>query len=545
MTTATRRARPWRRGAALGRLFVALCLPALIHGCHPAPGDGAAGRGGTLIVAQGTDPGALNPAVTTAGSVHPVTDQIFNGLVGLDEEMSPVPELAERWSISDDGRTYTFHLRPGVRWHDGEPFTSADVRFSFEEALLTYHSRTRAALAPMLAGLDTPDPLTVIFRFHEPYAPLLQRLDVVEASIIPRHRFEGEDLLTAPANLTPVGTGPFRFVEYRRGQHVELARNPAYFREGLPHLDRLVFRILPSGTTATMALERGEVDLLPSVPGLEIERLQAIDGVVVTASVGGSGGSFCQDVLIPNLTRPPFDRLEVRRAFYQALDRSFLVARVYFGQGRPSTGPISRELAWAYSGDVRPYPHDAAEAERLLDAAGYPRPPAAGGGSAGASRLRLRFTYPSTHARLAQAVREQVARVGIDLRLEGLDFNTSVEKTFVRKDFDLGFASFCNGADPDIGVRRVYVSTNVAPVPFSNGAGYVNPEVDRLFHEAAVTLDRGRRAELYGELQQRLVEDLPYFWIIDSAGRRAHLSSFTGFRFWTGAFAETVRRSGT
>jgi peptide/nickel transport system substrate-binding protein len=522
---------------------VALCLVVLVCACRPAPDDGAPG-GRTLIVAQDTDPGAFNPAITTAGSVHPVTDQIFNGLVGLDEEMNPVPELAERWTISDDGRTHTFHLRPGVRWHDGVPFTSADVRFSFEEALLEYHARTRAALAPMLAGIDTPDALTVVFRFSEPYAPLLQRLDVVEASIIPRHRFEGNDMLSAPANLAPIGTGPFRFVEYRRGQYVELARNPHYFRDGLPHLDRLVFRILPSGTTATMALERGEVDVLPSVPGFEIERLTQLDGIVLTASAGGSGGSFCQDVLIPNLTRPPFDRLEVRRAFYQALDRSFLAERVYFGQGTPSTGPISRELAWAYTGDVRPYPHDPAAAERLLDQAGYPRQGGGGSSPASGSRLRIRFTHPSNHARMAQAVREQVARVGIDLVLEGLDFNASVEKTFVRKDFDLGFASFCNGADPDIGVRRVYVSTNIAPVPFSNGAGYVNPEVDRLFHEAAVTLDRERRAAVYAELQRRLVDDLPYFWIIDSAGRRAYRASFTGFRFWTGAFAETVRRSG-
>jgi peptide/nickel transport system substrate-binding protein len=530
------------------RLFLVGCLLALAWACGPStgsgrselveghrrPGDGIGSYGATLVVALGTDPGTLNPAITTAGSVHPVTDQIFNGLVGLDEQTNPVPELAERWTVAGDGRTYTFHLRSGVRWHDGEPFTSADVQFTFEEALLKYHSRTRAALVPALAGIDTPDALTVVFRFAEPYAPLLQRLDVVEASIIPRHRFEGEDVLSAPANLSPVGTGPFRFVQYRRGQHVALARNPDYFHERLPQLDRLVFRILPSGTTATMALERGEVDVLTSVPGFEIERLRALDDIIVAASAGGSGGSFCQEVLIPNVTRPPFDRLEVRRAFYQALDRSSLVDRVYFGQGTPSTGPISRDLSWVYTGDVRTYPHDPAEAERLLDRAGYPR-------GAKGTRLRIRFTHPAQHARLAQLVREQAGRVGIDLALEGLDFNASVEKTFVRKDFDLGFASFCNGADPDIGVRRAYVSTNIAPVPFSNGAGYVNPEVDRLFHQAATTLDRAARAAIYADLQRQLVEDLPYFWIIDSAARRAYRASFTGFRFWTGAFAETVR----
>lgn len=487
----------------------------------------------TLIVAQANDPGSFNPAITTSGNVHPITDQMFNGLVGLDENLAPVPELAERWEIADGGRTYTFFLRSGVRWHDGQPFTSADVKFTFERALLEFHSRTRAALRSMLAGIDAPDPLTAVFRFDAPYAPLLQRLDVVEASILPKHIFEGTDILTASANLNPVGTGPFRFVSYRKGEFVELARNPDYFRTGLPKVDRLIFRITPSTTTAVMALERGEIDYLPGVPGSELSRLQALPSLRVVRAAGGSGGSFCQDVLIPNLTRPPFNDLRVRRAFYGALDRQELVDRVYFGQGTPSTGPISRTLAWAYSPEVRAYPHDPAEAARLLDAAGYRD-------RNDEARMTITFTHPTTSSRLGQAVREQLKRVGIDLRLEALDFNAAVEKAFVRKDFDLGFASFCNGADPEIGVRRVYASNNIGPIPFSNGAGYKSPEADRLFQVAATTLDRAERVRAYAALQQVLTEDLPYFWIIDSAGARAHRSAFSGFRLWSGAFAETV-----
>jgi peptide/nickel transport system substrate-binding protein len=178
----------------------------------------------TLVVAQSTDPGSFNPAITTSGNVHPITDQIFNGLVGLDEDSNPIPELAASWSVGDEGRTYTFDLRRDVEWHDGKPFTSADVKFTFEEALLKYHSRTRAALPAVLKGIDTPDAHTVVFRFQRPYGPLLQRLDVVEASILPKHLFEGTDMLSAPANLSPVGTGPFRFAKYERGQFVELEK---------------------------------------------------------------------------------------------------------------------------------------------------------------------------------------------------------------------------------------------------------------------------------------------------------------------------------
>lgn len=526
----------WAVLRGLERVVPALAIYAGVSGCaqtapaRPAPT--------TLVVAQNNDPGSFNPAITTSGNVHPVTDQIFNGLVGLDDTLSPVPELAERWDVADGGRTYTFHLRQGVRWHDGQPFTSADVTFTFEKALLQFHSRTRAALSNVLIGIDAPDAHTVVFRFREPYAPLLQRLDVVEASILPRHLFEGTDVLSAPANLQPVGTGPFRFVTYRKGEFVELARNPDYFRSGLPAIDRLVFRITPSATTAVMALERGEIDYLPGIPGSELTRLQADQALTVVRASGGSGGSFCQDVVIPNLARPALRDLRVRRAIYQALDRQVIADRVYFGQGTPSTGPISRQLRWAYAPDVRAYPHDPAQAERLLDDAGYRQ-------KGSDPRLTLTFTHPTTSSRLGQALRDQLKQVGIDLRLEALDFNASVEKTFVRKDFDLGFASFCNGADPEIGVRRVYASNNIGQVPFSNGAGYRSDAADALFQQAATTLDRAARAQLYAALQRLLVDDLPYFWILDSDGARAYRRQFSGFRLWSGAFAETVAEAGT
>lgn len=512
--------------------WLVLPLVAFAVSCAaPAPPDQV-----TLVVAQGGDPGALNPAVTTSGSTHPVTDQIFNGLVGLDRALTPVPELAESWTVEDEGRTYRFHLRRGVTWHDGRPFTSADVRFTFEEALLKYHSRTRAALEPLITSIETPDDHTVVFRLKHPYRALLQRLDVVEASIIPRHRFEGRDVLQPGGPPHPIGTGPFRFVSYTPGNRVVLERNPRYFREGLPGVDRLIFRIVPDVGTAIAALERGEIDYAPSVSGADVPRLRATPGIAVVPGTGGSGGSLCQDVLIPNLTKRPFDDLRVRRAFTHALDRRVIVDRVYFGQGRPATGPISHLMAWAYTPDVHQYPHDPAEARRLLDDAGY-RP------SPGGERFAVTFIHAQNHHRLAMALRDQLRAVGITLHLRAVDFNAQTEAVFVKKEFDLGMASYCNGADPEIGVRRVYVSSNIGPFPFSNGASYRNPRVDALFEAGAAAADRERRREIYVEIQKILAEDVPYFWLIDSEGLRAHRTAFTGFRLWTGAFAETVRRA--
>lgn len=488
----------------------------------------------TLVVALNGDPGAMNPAVTTSGNTHPVTDQIFNGLVGLDENLSPVPELAERWTIEDGGRTYRFALRRNVMWHDGTSFTSADVKFTFEEALLKYHSRTRAALQDLLDRVDTPDEHTAVFRLRRPYSPLLQRLDVVEASIIPRHAYAGQDLLSGESTRRPVGTGPFRFVSYAPANRVVLERNPRYFRAGLPGVDRLVFRIMPTAGTAVAALEKGEIDYVGSVAGPDLDRLRNTPGIKVVAGTGGSGGSVCQDVLIPNLTRRPLDDVRVRRAITSAIDRQFIVDRVYFGQGRPATGPISHLLAWAYTSDVRQYPHDASAATRLLDDTGW-RPGRDG------VRFALTFTHASTQQRLAQALREQLKAVGIMLNLQTMDFNAAVDQVFVKKNFDVGMASFCNGADPDIGVRRVYVSSNIGPYPFSNGAGYRNERIDFLFDDASRMQDRQERRQRYVEIQKILADDVPYFWIVDSEGLRAHRTAFTGFRLWTGAFVEAVR----
>jgi peptide/nickel transport system substrate-binding protein len=488
-------------------------------------------QGGTVVVVQSTDPGSLNPAITTGGPIHTVTDQIFNGLVGLDEQLNPVPELAESWEISADGTVYTFNLREGVTWHDGQPFSSADVKFSFEEALLQFHSRTKAGLENVIRSIETPDELTVVFTLAQPYGPMLQRLDVVEASIIPRHIFEGKDLQNDPANLTPIGTGPFKFVEYVKGERIVLERNPDYFREGRPYLDQVIFQIIPDAATALLALEQGEVDYLGSVPGSEIERLQGLPELTLLPGFGGSGGSLCQNTLIPDLTEPPFDRLEVRQAFYHALDRQFILDRVYFGQGSVSTGPLSSQMEWAYTADVSAYPYDPARAEELLEAAGLPR-------GADGNRLSITFTHPSTFARLGEVMREQLGAVGINLELESLDTTAAVDKVFVQKDFDLGVASYCNGPDPEIGVRRAYISTNIGPIPFSNGAGYVNDEADALLNTAATLTEREERAAVYAEFQRLIVDELPYFWINDSAGFRAFRSNYAGFRVSAGPFLE-------
>lgn len=271
------------------------------------------------------------PAARTAGTLP---EQ-------LDEQFNPEPDLAESWTVSPDGRAYTFKLRTGVTWHDGQPFSSADVKFTFDEVLLKYYARTKAGLENVLDGIDTPDASTVVMRFKQPYGPLLQRLDASEAPILPRHIYAGSDVQNNPANLRPVGTGPFKFVEYQKGESVRLVRNERYFKPGLPYLDELIFKIIPQASTATLALEHGEVDYLLAPAEADVARLRQNAGIVVAISAGSAGGSNCQDTLIFNLRRPPFDKIEVRQAFAYAIDRQQILDQVKFALGKVAASPIS------------------------------------------------------------------------------------------------------------------------------------------------------------------------------------------------------------
>jgi peptide/nickel transport system substrate-binding protein len=489
--------------------------------------------GGTLVVAANNDPGQFNPGITTASGTHTVTGNIYSGLLFLDDKLNPQPDLAESWTVSPDGKAYTFKLRQGVLWHDGQPFSSADVKFTFEEVLLKFHARTKAGLENILEGIETPDPSTVVMRFKQPYGPLLQRLDVVEAPILARHVYQDSDVQNSPANQKPIGTGPFKFVEYVKGDHVRLVRNERYYKPGLPYLDELVFKIIPDNTTATLAFERGEVDFLPNVPGPDMARLQGTPGLTVAGTWGGPGGSYCQDTLIFNLRKPPFDKLEARQAFAYAIDRQQLLEQVKFNQGRVATGPISSTMSWAYNPNVTKYPRDVARANQLLEQAGFPR-------MEGGTRVRVAFPHATQYARYGEVMRQNLAELGVDLTLQPMEFNAAVDRVFVKQDFDLGIASYCNGPDPEIGVTRVYVSSNIKPIPFANGAAYSNPRVDELFAQAASVVDRQQRAGAYYEIQDILTREVPYWWLVETDFVRANKNEYHDLAIWSADLAETA-----
>lgn len=540
-----------------------LCVPwALVTACGPpdrgsdeagGAGGGAVGRGGTpegagskvtgtLVVPLSDSPEHLNPGVTTQGGVHAAARSLYSGLVSLDADLHPVPDLAASWKVEDGGATYRFRLREGVEWHDGEPFTSADVAYTFEEVLLKYHARARASLGTVLEAVETPGPHEVVFRFREPYAPFLQQLNVHEAAILPRHLFEGTDPLTNPANRAPVGTGPFRFVSHDPDVELRYEAHPRYHHPGLPRARRLVMPVIPDGGNQVLALEAGTVDYLQGVPGPDEARLER-KGFPLFSSPLGAGGSNCIMTLSFNLDRPLFRDVRVRRAIAHAIDRRGFLERVLFGQGRVAEAPISSGIPFAHAEGLPMPEHDREEARRLLEEAGWhvgadgiristgPR------GVGDRMPLRIRFHHFPAFTPYADLLRAQLRRVGIEVLPRPMDPPLFVEEVFRDRDFDTNIVSYCNMTDPEIGVRRMYVSSNIAPVPFSNSSGYSDPRVDSLFDAGRRTLDRSARGDIYREIQEILVRDLPYFWLVETASTRAHRPECSGFGVY-GHFAE-------
>lgn len=522
-----------------------LLLAILLAGGGACAGE--EGRRGerTLVAAIGGDPGHLNPAITTNGGVHYSAGLLYNGLLTLDSALTPRPELAQRWEVEERGALYRFHLRRDVRWHDGRPFTAADVKFTFDEMLLKFHARTRASLGAALLRVDAPDDSTVEFRFRRPYAPLLQQLDVVEAPILPKHVFAGSDPLRNPANTAPIGTGPFRFVSYGTNGEIRYAANPDYFR-GRPTLDAVVLRVIPDPGTQVIALEAGEVDWLFSVPGPERERLRRDPRFRLLQTAVNPGGSNCITTLGFNLDRAFFRDARVRRAIAHALDRRQFLERVSFGEGRVADAPISSRISFAHAADLPVPAFDTAQAARLLESVGWRR--VGNGvrtalgvpGIADGTPFVIGFLALPGQTNYGDLLRAQLHRVGIDLRIHALEQAVFSQMVFTARDFDTAIVSYCNGTDPEIGVRRQYVSSSIAPVPFSNMAGYRNPVMDSLFDRAGSALDVAERRRLYREIQEIAVRDQPYVWLVETLATRVHTVRCHGFGT-SSHFAATAR----
>ncbi|MGB2097821.1 MAG: ABC transporter substrate-binding protein, partial [Candidatus Puniceispirillales bacterium] len=280
--------------------------------------------GGTLAFLVQPEPPTLASYVSTSGPIGLVMPKVYEGLFDYDNDGKMVPMLAESYDISADGKTVTFKLRKGVRWHDGEPFTSADVKFTILEVLKKVHPRGPNSFREV-SRIDTPDDHTAIFHLDNPAPYMMRSFSAYESPMVPMHLLEGQDVKSAPLANNPVGTGPFKFVEWKKGQYIRLDKNEDYWQEGLPYLDRIVGRFIPDASTRTAAMENGEVMYAAynAIPNIDAVRLKERDDIGVTTD----GYSMINPMALIefNTKEGPFVDPAVRRAISTAIDRRFMI----------------------------------------------------------------------------------------------------------------------------------------------------------------------------------------------------------------------------
>jgi len=469
-------------------------------------------RGGVLTVHFATEQRILNPSLQASTGVYIVGGKMQEALLDLDAQGNPVGVLAERWESAPDGLTHTFHLRRGVQWHDGRPFTSADVQFTamaMWKQILNYGT----TLQQFLEAVDTPDAHTAVFRYSRPMPQgLLLRAMPDLGYISPKHIFETGDIRQNPANTAPIGTGPFRFVQYERGQFIIAERNPNYWRPNLPYLDRVVWRVITDRAAAAAQMEAGQVLFSPysSLAIADLQRLGRDPRFEVTTR--GNEGNARTNTLEFNFRTAQLADIRVRRAIAHALNVPFFIENFLGPFARPGTGPIPSVSTDHYpAGDMPQYRFDAALANRLLDEAGHRR-------GAGGVRFSLRLhpaPWGEDIALWSTFIQQSLSQVGIRVEIVRLDAAGFLRTVYNDHAFDLATGWHQYRSDPAVSTTVWYRSGSPRGAPWTNQFGWVDPRVDGIIDNAATEVDPARRRALYADFVRAVQTELPIWMPIE------------------------------
>ncbi|MBI3292042.1 MAG: hypothetical protein HYZ73_04445 [Elusimicrobia bacterium] len=483
--------RPLRRlpfGCAIVTAVVlAVSLSASPAGSQPK-------RGGELRVLLVADVVAgYDPAKSNLATMFAIAEQVFETLVqGVPEaDGRVVPNLAESWTVSPDGLTYTFKLRKGVKFHNGRDMTAEDVRFSIERLRDKTTASPRFATYQVVDTIETPDPHTVTFRLKEPFAPLLANLSQINSAIVPKEGVQQEGGL----DKKPIGTGPFRFVEWIRDQRVVVERNKDYWRQGLPYLDRIVFTFNRDESARTAALRSGAIDFLYRAPNAHVDILKKDPSI---ALYGGEGSRTFLYLLL-NMQRKPFDDMRVRHAIFYALDRQGLADLAQPGQSAVvSCGFIPVKAPAGVKESC--YKQDYVKAKQLLAEAGYAK----------GFKFTISVATGLTHeARAGQGLQQQLKPLGLETEVRLAD--VGIVLADARKgQFDAMVYGHLGTVDPDERFQQ-----NFVPGGGINYAKFNDPQVNELVAQARRTTDQAQRNKLYIEAQKRLADVGPYAFVFN------------------------------
>lgn len=498
---------------SLARLCRIACLAlALATTGVPAAGR-AAGKEVVMAVASTfttMDPYDANDTLSL--SVHKA---FYEGLYGFDREMKVVPVLAESRTVSADGLVYTFRLRRGVKFHDGTDFTADAVKANFDRVTNPENHLKRFNLFSDVARTDVVDPHTVRITLRKPFSAFVNVLahpSAVFISPAALKRYGNKEIA-----FHPVGTGPFTFVEWRQTEHVRVARNERYWRPGIPRVDAIVFRPVVDNNTRSAVLRTGEAHFAFPVPYEQAAVLQATPGLEVV-----SGPSIIARYVSMNTLKKPFDDVRVRKAINYAINKEALAKVAFGGYAVPAEGVVPPGVEFAVK--LGPWPYDPKKARELLAEAGYSK--------GFESELWSAYTH-TTAQKVIQFVQQQLAQVGIKVRVQALEAGQRVERVeSVQRPEDAGVRLYYVGWSSSTGeadwALRPLLATESWPPRLTNTAYYSNPQVDAALQRALATSDHAEKAAAYRAAQEQIWKDAPWAFLVTEKVLYARSKSLSG-----------------
>lgn len=492
-----------KRTRALLGLTVAGIL--VLAGCSAGEGVDIDGEGDEsvdgrmLIAAIAGEPDQLDPHTTSAYFSFEVLENVYDTLVEPDENLEMVPSLATEWEVSDDQLTWTFHLREGVTFQDGSPFTADDVAYSYNRIIDEELSPSWrfAAVDSVTAVDDTTVEITVT----QPTPNLLALIGGYKGlAIVQQENVESGDI-----TRSPVGTGPFSVAEWTSGDHITLEANPDYW-SGAPEIAGVEFRFISEGNTALTALRGGEIDWTDSIPVQQVESLTGDDAIEL--AVNPSNDYW---YLALNEAQAPWDDVRARQAVAYAIDRDAIIQATTFGTGVANQLAIPEQSIWYTEFDE--YSLDPDRAQELFDEVGY---------TGGTLEFLATSDYPET-VTAAQIIADNLAPYGIEVQINTVDFATWLDEQGAGN-FGIYMLSWIGNLDPD----EFYYAQHHTDGTF-NFQGYSNPEVDALLEAGRVEVDQDTRKQIYADAATQIARDASYIYLYNPSVIQAWSPAVSGY----------------
>jgi peptide/nickel transport system substrate-binding protein len=506
--------------AALALLICLSCGKAKETKLYDDPGKPS--YGDTIVFASSGEPSNLIPLLSSDQPSHIITGYIYNGLVKYDKDLNVIGDLAESWDISGDSTSITFHLKKGVTWHDGAPFTAHDVMYTYK---VTVDPKTPTAYSGdfvLVKKAEVLDDYTFRATYGRPFAPALISWG---APVLPRHLLEGRDITASPLRRAPIGTGPYMFKEWVAGDRVILEENPRYF-EGRPYLNRFMMRIIPDAGTIFLELKQGGVDWAGLTP---IQAVRQTDYPKFKREFNKfSYLAFIYTYLGYNMKHPYFKDKKVRQAMSYAIDKKEIIDGILLGQGVEATGPFKPDM-WAYNGNVRKYEYDKDKAVSLLQEAGFQKGP---DGRLYRDGSPFEFTLllnqgNDVRIKCAELVQKRLSEIGVTVNIRVVEWAAFINQFVDTRNFDAVVLGWT--ISPDSDPFDVWHSSKQGKKEL-NFLSFEDKEVDELLVKARHTLDREERKKYLFRIQEILAEEQPMTFLFVPYANTAVHKRFKGIK---------------